>query len=127
MARAMTKASSPTNKKTICINPAWMTAENAAVDIFINNSNCGIMMGKPMMAIKADCCCAFAAMAAKKVNTRLRLIPPKQAMPKNRKPNSIGLPNSKVKIARLMQLMTSIRILLKMSLASTKSFAPAME
>ena len=80
-----------------------------------------------MMAINADCCCAFAAMAAKNVNTRLRLIPPKQAIPKKRHPYSIGLPKSKVKIARLIQLINNISMLLNMSFDSTKSLAPAIE
>ncbi len=127
MARAMTNISKPTSIMTSCHNPACITAENAAVDIFMRIKSWGMIMGKPIMAISAACCCALAAMAARKVNTKLRLIPPKQAIPKKRQPYSMGLPNKTVKMAKLKQLITSINRALKINFDNTKSLAPAME
>lgn len=50
----------------------------AAFDNRIKRSNCGMIIGNPKTAIIAAFCCALAAMAARNVNTRLRLQPPKR-------------------------------------------------
>ena len=52
-------------------------------EIFISSISCGIISGKPRMAINAAFCWALAAIADKKVNTRLRLTPPSMVMPAN--------------------------------------------
>lgn len=80
-----------------------------------------------MMAINAACCCAFAAMAARKVKTRLKLAPPKIVMPINANPFSNGLPNKTVNTAKLNKLISNINNRLNISFAKTKSLAPAME
>ena len=49
----------------------------------INNISCGIIMGKPRIAIIAAFCWAFAAIADRKVKTRLRLQPPSNTNPIN--------------------------------------------
>jgi hypothetical protein len=59
------------------------TGLKAALESFISNSNCGMINGKPSTAIIAAFCCALAAMAAKKVKTRLRLHPPSNTRPMN--------------------------------------------
>ena len=61
--------------------------------------------GKPSIAIIAEGCEAFAAMAARKLNTKLKLIPPKHAIPKNSNPCSKGLPNKMVKSIKLSPLI----------------------
>ena len=53
-----------------------------------------MISGKPKIAMIADGCCALAAMAARKLNTRLKLIPPKQLIPKNNKLCCNGFPNN---------------------------------
>ena len=60
------------------------------------------------MAIIAEGCEAFAAMAAKKLNTKLKLIPPKQAIPKNSQACSNGLPKSIVNNNKLRPLINII-------------------
>lgn len=127
MAKTTTIASNPTNKSTICPKPACITDEKAMLAIFINNNNWGIMIGKPSMAIKAACCCAFAAMAAKKVNTTLRLTPPNVANPINCKGCFSGFPISKRNSSRLIMLITSISNALKSNLDRMKSTGPATE
>lgn len=84
-------------------------------------------MGKPITAINAVDCCALAAIAARKVNTKLILPPPKQVMSMNSAKCSNGLPNSKEKSTSDNRLMQTIRKRLNKSLESIKSLAPAME
>ncbi len=67
--------------------------------------------GKPSIAIMADGWDALAAMAAKKLNTKLKLIPPKQAIPKNSNPCVNGLPN---KIVNSNKLNPLIKIMSKL-------------
>ena len=86
----------------------------------------GIIKGNPRIAIIAEGCCAFAAMAAKKLNTKLKLIPPKQLIPKNKSICCNGLPNNKVKSNKLNPLISTINILLYISLESIKSTGLAM-
>ena len=83
IARATTKISRPASNSTICSRPPCITSEKTILDIFISSINCGIISGNPIMAISAAFCCALAAMADKKVNTRLRLMPPSTVMPRN--------------------------------------------
>ncbi len=127
MARVMINTSNPTNEYTNCIHPSIITSLKAGTDIFINNSICGIMRGKPSIAINAADCCALAAMAAKKVKTKLKLAPPNNVMPINVPILLIGLPNSNVKSINDITLITSISKRLNASFAMMKSFAPAIE
>ena len=73
-------------------------------------------MGKPIMTINAADCWALPAMAAKKVNTKLILAPPKIVIPKNCNTLFSGLPNSNVNAARLSKLITIINNKLNNSL-----------
>ena len=60
------------------------------------------------MAMMAAFCCALAAMAAKKLNTRLSPQPPKNTRPKKVKNFSTGLPRKSINNIKLKQLITSI-------------------
>ena len=84
-------------------------------------------MGKPRIAMIAAFCCALAAMAAKKVKTRLRLHPPSKTSPIKTPAFSIGLPRNKLNSARLSKLISSMSRELNISLAKTKSLGPAIE
>ena len=127
MARVIINTSNPTNEYTNCTHPSIITSLKAGTDIFINNSICGMIRGKPSIAIKAADCCALAAMAAKKVKTKLKLAPPNNVMPINVPILLIGLPNSNIKSNKDMTLITSISKRLNTSFAMMKSFAPAIE
>lgn len=100
---------------------------NAALDNFINKMICGIIIGKPNTAIIAAFCCAFAAIAARKVKTRLRLQPPNKTKPINCPAFCIGLPKKRVNSSRLNKLIASISIELKSNLANTKFAGLVME
>lgn len=80
----ITKASSPARSKTIWNKPPCITSAKTIFDIRISSINCGIITGNPMITINTAFCCARAAIADRKVKTRLRLVPPKRLMPKNR-------------------------------------------
>ena len=86
-----------------------------------------MMMGKPITAINAVDCWARAAIAAKKVNTRLILPPPKQVISIKSPRCSKGLPSSSVNSSRDSKLMHTIKNRLNSNFESTKSRAPAME
>ncbi len=60
------------------------------------------------MAMIAALCCAFAAIAAIKLNTRLKLHPPKKTKPTNERIFSKGLPRNKIKRNKLNPLIASI-------------------
>ena len=96
-------------------------------DIFMSIISCGIISGKPKMAMMAAFCCALAAMAAKKVNTRLRLNPPNNTKPTNGKKRIIGLPKNMEKTKKLKLLMSNMRMALKKSLANIKCCGEAIE
>ncbi len=85
------------------------------------------MMGKPKTAIIAAFCCAFAAMAAKKVNTRLKLQPPSKTRPVNCHIFCMGLPRKRLNSTMLNRLMASINKVLNKSLANTKLVGLAIE
>ena len=82
IASAITSTSSPTSTALIIQKPPCMASENAAFEMRINKRICGMMSGKPRIAIIAAFCFARAAIADKKVNTRLRLMPPRQTTAK---------------------------------------------
>src|SRR5687768_3043427 len=71
IAKNMTRISSATNNNTVV---RGITDEklNTALDNCISNNSCGMIRGKPSIAMIAAFCCAFAAMAARNVKTRLR-------------------------------------------------------
>ena len=75
MSRAMT---SKTDAKGIAVEE-----ENTVPESFINNINCGIIIGKPSMAMMAAFWCALAAMAARNVKTRQSPQPPSNTRPAN--------------------------------------------
>lgn len=127
MDKTTTRASKPMSKKTICPSPACITDEKAMAAIFISSNNWGIIIGKPKMAISAACCCALAAIAAKKVNTRLRLTPPKVANPINCNGCLSGLPINNKNSSKLVMLISSISNALKSSFERIKSRGPAIE
>lgn len=54
-----------------------------------------MMMGKPNIAMMAAFCWALAAMAARKVKTRLRLKPPNKTIPTKGAALITGLPKNK--------------------------------
>ena len=85
------------------------------------------MIGKPNTAMIAAFCCALAAIAARKVKTRLRLHPPNSTRPMNCPAFCKGLPKKRTNSNRLSKLITSISNELKRSLANTKSAGLAME
>ena len=72
-------------------------------------------------------CCALAAIAARKVKTRLILQPPSNTRPTNCHIFCMGLPKKRLNKNKLSILMASISKELNRSLASTKSLGLAME
>jgi hypothetical protein len=93
---------------------------NAELETFISKRSCGIINGKPNMAIIAAFCCAFAAIAARKVNTRLRPQPPKKTMPIKFIILATGLPRNKKNRTRLSKLIINMSRELKRSLDKIK-------
>ena len=83
MARTTINISNATSSKVICQRPDCSTEEKAILATLLSKSSCGVIIGKPIIAIKAACCCALAAMAARKVNVNPNPMPPKQLMPTN--------------------------------------------
>lgn len=114
------------NNKTV-LSGMMSKGAKAALDNFINNNNCGMMIGKPSTAIIAAFCCALAAIAAKKVKTRLRLHPPNKTRPMNCPVFCNGLPRKRTKSRRLSKLIASISSELNNSLDNTKSAGLAIE
>jgi len=103
------------------------TGLKAAFDKRIRRSSWGIIIGKPSTAIIAAFCWAFAAIAAKKVKTRLSPHPPNSTNPINGPTFSIGLPRKSVNKNKLSKLIISISNELNNSLAKTKFIGLAME
>ena len=114
------------NNNTVVLEMVSKGAK-AAFDKRINNNSCGIMIGNPNTAIIAAFCCAFAAMAARKLNTRLRLHPPNKVSPMNWVALSSGLPRKMMNKKRLSRLISSMSKELKISLARTKLTGLASE
>ena len=79
-----------------------------------------LIKGNPKIAMMAEGCCALAAIAAKKLNTKLRLIPPKQLSPKNNTICVNGLPSKTMNSIKLNALMVHMSKLLKMSFENIK-------
>ena len=75
----------------------------------------------------ADDCCAFAAIAAKKVKTKLKLTPPNKAINKNFIAKSNGLPNNKVNARKLNRLINRTMIPLNIILETMNSLALTIE
>ncbi len=121
IANAITIISKPISSKNICNNaPSLNTSPKADFESFINSISCGIINGKPRIAITAAFCWALAAIAAIKVNTRLRLIPPIKAMPAKRRSCITGFPNKILKSNKLTKIMMHITSVLYMSFAIIK-------
>ena len=104
--------SNPINIKTNSGKLFCTISEKAIFAIFINIINCGIINGNPSIAMMAEGCCALEAMAAKKLNTKLKLIPPKQLMPKNNQACCKGLPSNTVNNNKLIPLISVMSKLL---------------
>lgn len=92
----------------------------AAAEIFMSITNWGMIRGNPKIAIIAAFCCALAAIAAKKLNTKLRLQPPRKTSPMKGSSFSAGLVKNKLNNKRLNALIISIKRELNSSLANTK-------
>ena len=113
MESAITIISSPTIRKDSCSSADSLnTSPNAAFDSRISSSNWGIINGNPIMAINAAFCCALAAIAANKVKTKLRLIPPKQTIPVNSRVLDKGFFNKIKNRPKLSRLIISIKMIL---------------
>ena len=122
----MIRASRATSMSTVLIG-MLRRGENAAPDKRINRISWGIMIGNPSTAMIAAFCCALAAIAARKLNTRLRLHPPNKTRPTNGPAFRMGLPRNIVKSSRLSRLMIIMSSELKSSLDNTKAVGLAME
>ncbi len=79
-----------------------------------------MIRGNPSTAMIAAFCWALAAIAAKKVKTRLRLHPPNKTRPIKGPIFCMGFPRNNVNNSMLNALITSMSIELKRSLARTK-------
>lgn len=90
------------------------------LETFINKISCGIIKGKPSIAIIAAFCCAFAATAARKVNTRLKPQPPRNTIPTKLNILPTGLPRNKKNKIRLSKLIISMSRELKRSFDKIK-------
>ena len=119
--------SKPNSTATIHPNPPCNTSANAIFDILFNNSNWGITSGKPRIAISAALCCARAAIAARKVKTRLRLTLPSQLIRTNRAGSGIGSPNISTNSPRLNRLINNINKALNNNFDKMKFAAPVIE
>ena len=80
-----------------------------------------------MMVIMAEDCCAFAAIAARNVNTKLKLTPPNKAIIRNFNPEVNGLSSNNVNARKLNKLISRTMMLLKMILDTINSLALTME
>lgn len=125
-ANKITIPSNATNNKTV-LTGMISSGAKAAFDNRINNKSWGIIIGNPSTAMIAAFCCALAAIAARKVNTRLKLQPPSNTNPINCQIFCIGLPKNRLNKNKLIKLIASISKELKRSLASTKSPGLAIE
>lgn len=105
---------------TILITGMVAEASKTVPDAFISIINCGIIIGKPSIAMIAAFCCALAAMAAKKVNTRLKLHPPKNTNPIKTAERSTGYFMKSANKIKLRALITSIKTELKSNFAKIK-------
>ena len=120
--------SNATSTAIIQPNPPWRTEANATLDILLNKNNCGITNGKPRIAISAALCCARAAIAARKVKTRLRLTPPSQLIPmKVQRHPASDHPSISTNNPRLSRLISSISSALNNNFDRMKFAAPVIE
>ena len=79
------------------------------------------------MAIIAAFCCALAAIAAKNVNTMLKLKPPNNVRPKNGSSLSSGLPKKATNSSMAIAVITIIKRELNSSFDNTKFTGEAIE
>ena len=79
------------------------------------------------MAMIAAFCCALAAIAAKNVNTRLKLHPPKKTNPIKTAERSTGYFINRAKRTKLNVLITNIKTELNNSFAKIKFTGLAMD
>lgn len=119
--------SKPNNKRIICHKPPCTIVAKATEADFDNNNSCGTITGNPIIAIKAADCSALAAMAAKKVNTMLSPILPKQLIAAKRNKYSIGLPNKRRQMPNVSKFIHNMSNTLKINLASINSIGLEME
>ena len=125
IAKTITNISDP-NKSKILASGTGVVVTKTAVETCINTKSCGTIIGKPRIAMIAAFCWAFAAMAAKKVNTRLSPQPPKKTIPINVIIRFTGKSINNENSSILKMLMTNINRELKSSLASTKFWGLAI-
>ncbi len=86
-----------------------------------------MIKGKPSIAIMAAFCWAFAAIAAKKLNTKLRLQPPKNTSPIKAPIFKAGLPKNKLNKIKLRPLIARMSKELKSNFASIKFWGLTIE
>ena len=127
IASTMIIASSASNNNTICGRLPCTTSANEITDNRISSMICGMINGNPRIAIMAAFCCARAAIAARNVNTRLRLKAPRHTMPANCHGCNNTSPNNNLNSTRLTRLITIMSTALKNNFAMIKLTAPQME
>ncbi len=111
MASITTEISNANKSNIICAGaPSLKISEKAVLDNLTSNSNCGMIIGKPSIAISDACCIAFDAIAANKVNTRLRPMDPIRLIPRNCQNELVGFPKKAVYKIKLMIFITIINM-----------------
>jgi len=121
----MTRKLEASNNKKLIVGTRDVLS-NTVAEALININNCGMMIGKPRIAIMAAFCCAFAAMAAKKVNIRLKLHPPKKTNPMKMAERSTGYFMNSANKIKLSALIASISMELNNNFARIKFTGPEM-
>lgn len=119
MASIMTSTSEASNMP-ILANGIVASLLNTVPDTFISIISWGIIMGKPRMAMIAAFCCALAAIAARKVKTRLNVQPPRNTIPIKTAVFCTGKPRKRENRTILKKLIASISTELNRSFARTK-------
>lgn len=127
-ANTTTSKSSRKMRPAICRRaPSLKTSAKADWLSRINSNKIGRITGKPSMAISAAFCCALAAMALIKVNTKLMLVPPNITMPVKRRASFTGLLKNIKNKQRLTILISAMSKVLKRSLATINSTGDVIE
>ena len=118
-ASTITNISSATSS-SIVVKGITIKGTKADFDNCISKISCGMISGNPSTAMIAAFCCALAAIAAKKLKTRLRLHPPSNTNPIKGSVFSNGLPRNNVNNNKLSILISSMSSELNSSFDITK-------
>jgi|GEM_PF-5673819 hypothetical protein len=119
MASKTTKTSIAANNNTV-LSGIVSKGAKAVLDKRIKSISCTIITGKPRMAIITGLCWALAAIAARNVNTKLKLRLPNKVIPMKGSNFGITFPNNAEKINKLSKLINNISRELNNSFAKTK-------